>query len=102
MYTLKYIMFHIKDQTTLVGATELRTALPGLSKNLKSQKIIIVKRGKPLAVLQDFEQYEEREKAFDLMEDLILSKLAETRYNQSGPADYLDEKTIAKKLRINL
>lgn len=54
-------MFKSNKNTIVIGVTELRTKLPELLKNLGNKKIILMKRGYPLAVLQDYKDFVEKE-----------------------------------------
>ena len=95
-------MLEIKDQSTLVGMVELRVLMPKLAKNLKNKKVIVVNRGVPIAVLQDYREYEEKEAMLENFEDLVLGNLAKERYEKGTEKDYLAEETVAKKLKIKL
>lgn len=93
-------MLIIDDDTVLVGATELRGNMPEISKNIKTKKIIVLKRGEPFAVLTDFEQYKEKEEIIETFEDIVLGYLARERDQNSSAGDFLDSEIVAKKLGI--
>jgi len=93
-------MIQIDDNTILVGTTDLRTEMPKITKNIKIKKIILTKRGKPVAVIEDFEQYKEKEEFIDSFEDLVLGYLAKERDSKSKKSDYLSEEEVNKKLGI--
>lgn len=95
-------MLNITEDIILVGATELRTEMPKLAKALKEDKrAIIMKRGKPMAVLQDFESYEKREKMIDELEDWIAGYIAKERFKNSKPEDYLSHEELCNELGLN-
>lgn len=54
-------MFKSNKHTIIIGITEARAKLPTLLKNLKAKKIILMKRGYPLAVIQDYKDFIEKE-----------------------------------------
>lgn len=93
-------MLNIDDDTVLVGATELRSNMPEISKNIKTKKIIVVKRGEPFAVLTDFGQYKEKEHIIDTFEDIVLGYLARERDNDSSAEDFVDSEIAEKNFGI--
>ncbi|MBD3331112.1 hypothetical protein GF354_06355 [Candidatus Peregrinibacteria bacterium] len=93
-------MFNIDDDTVLVGATELRNNMPKISKDIKLKKIIVVKKGKPFAVLTDFDEFQEKEEIINTFEDLVLGHLAKERDEHSSDSDFIDSEKIEKKLGI--
>lgn len=54
-------MFKSNKSTVIIGVTEARAKLPELLKDLGSKKIILMRRGFPLAVLQDYKDFVEKE-----------------------------------------
>jgi len=94
-------MLQINDDTTIVGKTELRTEFSKLSKNLKGKKIIVIDRNHPVAVIESFEEYEDKERLIDDLEDFILGHIAKERYENSTEDDYISEEEMWKKLELN-
>jgi len=76
MYHQLYKMIKVNEETAIIGASELRTEIPNLTKNFVFKKVIITKRGKPIAVLEDYKEHEEKEKLLDEMEDTVLGLMA--------------------------
>ena len=93
-------MLIIDDNTVLVGATELRSNMPKISKEIKTKKVIVVKRGEPFAVLTDFDEYQEKENILDTFEDIVLGYLAKERYEKSSDKDFVDAEDVEKELGI--
>ncbi|MDA3938229.1 MAG: type II toxin-antitoxin system Phd/YefM family antitoxin [Spirochaetia bacterium] len=85
-------MFTVKENTTLVGVSELRSGIDKILEKAKEGLVIIEKRHKPQAVLMSNEQYEHIQNMLELSEDLILGSIAQERYNNSGDDDYIDIK----------
>lgn len=95
-------MIHITDDKTLLGIAELRKEIPQLTKNLKMKTIIVMRRGKPVGVLEDYAEYKEKERLLEEFEDLVLGHIAKERWENSKPEDYLTEKEVLKRLKIKL
>lgn len=93
-------MFHIDDFTSLVGAGELRTKVSQLTKDLKVKTVIITMRGKPVAVLKDFEKFREEQDLMETFEDLVLGHIARERDKKAKEKDFISHEAMLKKLRI--
>ena len=53
-------MVHIDNDTALIGSAELRRDMPSLAKNTMIKTIIVLNKGKPVAVLENFERFQEK------------------------------------------
>lgn len=82
-------MITVKENTTLVGVSEMRTKMQSILEASRTGKVIIEKRNKPYAVLIDAERYSRMEERLDLLEDLALAHMAKSREEASRPADYI-------------
>ena len=87
-------MFTVKEDTTLVGVSELRSGIDKILEKTKDGLVIIEKRHKPKAVLMSNEQYEHIQNLLELSEDLILGTIAQERFKNSSDEDYIDIKTL--------
>ena len=94
-------MINITDDTALVGSTDLRKDMPKLTKELQIKTIIVMKKGKPFAVLESFDRFEEKERTIDAFEDLVLGHLAKEREEKSKKGDYVPEKKVVKKFGVS-
>ncbi len=83
-------MITLKEDTTLVGVSELRTHMDKILEESKKCRVLIEKRNKPVAVLMAMEDYTRMEKTLEVLEDLALGYLARERESGSKPSDYLD------------
>ena len=92
-------MITIKEDTTLVGVSELRTNIDKILEESKKHKILIGRRNKPIAVLIDMERYNQMEEVLDTLEDVALGYLAKERDVKSKTSDYLDLSAAEKKLK---
>lgn len=93
-------MITIKEDTVLVGISELRTNIDKILEESKKHKILIGKRNKPVAVLMAMEKYERIEEILDTLEDVALGYLAKERAAQSKPSDYIDIDEAEKKIKL--
>jgi prevent-host-death family protein len=83
-------MFYAKEDTTLVGVSELRGGLDNILEKTHRGHVIIAKRHKPVAVLMSNEEYEQNQKIVEIAEDFVLALMADTRYKNSKKEDYVD------------
>jgi prevent-host-death family protein len=81
-------MLSVKEDTTVVGITELRKMIPEILKKIKQEKVILTRRNRPIGILVDYEEYERMEKMIEAFEDQILGKLAKERASRK------DKRTI--------
>lgn len=88
---------NIDDNTIIIGATELRGEMPKISKEIKTKKVIVVKRGEPFAVLSDFKAYQEKEEIMDTFEDVVLGYMAKERDEKSSKDDFIDSSEVEKE-----
>ena len=93
-------MIHINDEIKVIGTTELRTEIPKLTRDLKMKTVIITKRGKPVAVLEKYQKYREKEDILDELEDLVLGHLAMERMKNSKPSDFIPLEKVKKMLNM--
>ena len=92
-------MLNIKEDTTLVGVSELRTKMDEILKESKIHKVIIEKRNKPVAVLLSMERYKHIEEVLELLEDKALGYLAREREKKSTSKDYVDIEEAQRKVK---
>jgi len=94
-------MFTVKENTTIVGVSEIRTKIDEIIKAAKNSKILIKKRNKFLAVLLDLEKYNEMEEILDTLEDIALGYLAKEREKKSKSTDYINIEEVEKKVKAH-
>lgn len=95
-------MIKITDEKTLVGIAELRKEASNLTRDLKITTVIVMRRGKPVGVLEDYEGYQAKESMIDEFEDLVLGHLAKERAVKAKKGDYIPLEKAAKRLNISL
>lgn len=84
------------ENTTLVGVSELRTAIDKILEKARKGLVIIEKRHKPAAILMSKEEYEHIQHVLEIAEDLVLGFIAQDRYKNSSSEDYIDIETLLK------
>jgi len=94
-------MFELDDKTALIGATDLRTKMSEVE-NMVYEKMFVMKREKPIAVIMTFNQYKKNRDRTDELEDLVLGYVAKERDENSTEKDYISLEESAKKLGISL
>lgn len=92
-------MFTVKEDTTLVGISELRTNFDKVLEALTKYKVLLERRNKPLAVIVPIEKYNQMEELIELIEDTGLGYLAKERDLKSKSADYIDINKAERKLK---
>jgi prevent-host-death family protein len=90
-------MITVKEDTTLVGVSELRTNIDKILEESKKHKVMIGKRNKPVAVLMDMEKYNQMEATLELLEDFALGFMAKERDSKTKISDYLDIQDALKR-----
>lgn len=91
-------MYTVKEDTTLVGVSELRTKIERILEQAKNHKIIIEKRNKPIAVLIAIDRYNAMEEIIEHVEDIELGYIARERDKKSSRKDYIPIEKAFKKI----
>ena len=77
-------MITVEGKTTLVGVAELRKITAEILEKLKSSKVILTKRNKPVGVILDYDEFLNIEAIMEALEDYILGTLAKERAQRGG------------------
>ncbi len=77
-------MITVEEKTTIVGVAELRKMISDILEKVKSNKVILTKRNKPVGVIVDYEEFKEMEEIIDTLEDYVLGYLAKERAQRKG------------------
>lgn len=93
-------MVIVKEDSALVGVSEFRTKAEAIFNELKSRKIIIERRNKPIAVLLSLKKYEEMEELFEWIEDNALGYIARERDKSTPKAKYISLEDVSKKIGL--
>ncbi len=89
-------MITIKENTTLVGVSELRYGIEKILEKAQEGVVIIEKRHKPAAVLMSNEEYELIQNLLEVAEDIALGFIAEQRFKNSKEDDYINIEELLK------
>ena len=87
-------MYTVKEDTTFVGVSELRTKMDKILEKAKHGLVIIEKRHKPQAMLISPEEYEYLTDMLDITEDFVLGYIAQERVKNSTKADFVDIESL--------
>ncbi len=90
-------MYTAKENTTLIGTTELRSRMKDVQKALKHSKVVLEMRNKPFAVLVPIEKYQKMEEMMEILEDHVLGYIAKKR-EPIKEARYLSLDDVERKL----
>lgn len=91
-------MFTVRQNTTFVGVSELRTHWDKIREAMKTGRVVVGRRHRPDAVLLPVGQFEEMEEALDRLEDYVLAFKAREREAKSRPQDYLTLEEVRQRL----
>jgi prevent-host-death family protein len=89
-------MITVKENTTLVGVSELRGGIEKVLAKAKLGPVILEKRNKPAAVLLSDAQYRRMLDVYELAEDLVLGQIASRRRRSARDSDYVDIEKLLK------
>jgi prevent-host-death family protein len=90
-------MITVKQNTTLVGVSELRKGIDAILEKTRHGLVVIEKRHKPAAVLMSNDEYESMQAMLEIAEDLVLGYMARERHANSRDKDYIDIENLLKK-----
>lgn len=93
-------MIMVKEQTTLVGISELRTKADEILRAMQRSTVVLERRNRPLAVLLPIAKYEEMEAHLDWVEDRILGHWAKERGRKTPRKSYLSLEAVEKRLKL--
>lgn len=91
-------MITVREDTTLVGISELRTNFYKVLEAIGKYKVLLERRNKPLAVIVPLEKYNQMEELVELIEDMGLGYLAKERDEKSKPSDYIELEEAKKRI----
>lgn len=89
-------MLTIKENTTLIGVSELRKGIEKILKMAQRGLVIIEKRHKPAAILLSNDEYEHIQRIVETAEDIVLGAIAQERFEHSNENDYVDIEKFLK------
>lgn len=92
-------MITVEEKATIVGVAELRKVMSDILEKIKSNKVILTRRNKPVGVIVDYEEYKKMEEIIDALEDYVLGHLAKERA-QRKDKKFITLEQAENKLRL--
>ena len=92
-------MITVKEATTLVGISELRTKADEILRAMQRSTVVIERRNKPWAVLLPISRYEEMESLLEWVEGQILGRAALERERGTPKRSYIPLEKVEKHQR---
>ena len=93
-------MITVKENTTLVGVSELRNAPERIFKEMQKRQVVIERHRKPVAVLIPIEKFEEMEQLLDFVEDHMLRLLAQEREKKHKNPKWISIEGAVKRVGL--
>ncbi len=93
-------MITLKEATTLVGISELRTKGDEILRAMGKTTVVIERRHKPVAVMLSVKKFEEMEALLDWVEDQALGLLALRREKRTPRKAYLSLDQVKRRLHL--
>ena len=72
-------MLTVEEKSTIVGLAELRKVMRNVLQEMKTHKVILTKRNRPVGVLVDYEEFRRMEGVIAALEDFVLGHMARER-----------------------
>lgn len=91
-------MLALDEQAALIGVSELRKETQTLLRFLQTHKVILTKRNKPIAVVVDFDRYNEMERLIELIEDTAVGLIASEREKGTKKESYLTHEEMKRRV----
>ena len=77
-------MLTVEGKSTIVGLAELRKVMRNVLQDIKTHKVILTKRNRPVGVLVDYEEFRRMEGVLEALEDFVLGRMARERTRRKG------------------
>ena len=72
-------MLTVKENATIVGVAELRKVMKEVLEVIKTDRVILTRRNKPVGVMIDYREFKKMEELLEALEDHVLGRSAEER-----------------------
>ena len=93
-------MRRVREDTTLVGISELRTQADAIIKVAQKECVVLEKRHKPVAVLVPIDQYDRTEETLNVLEEYLLGLLAKEREHRGSRKGYLTLDELERRVGL--
>ena len=92
-------MWTVEEKSAVVGVAELRKIMKDVVEEIKSRKVILTKRNKPIGVLINYEEFKKMEDLVEAIQDFILGQTAKERSRRKDRKSVTLEE-VEKKLGL--
>lgn len=82
-------MITLKEKTSIAAISELRSNSENILNQLKSNRVVLERHKKPVAVMLNYKAYEDFEVMLDFAEDYILGATALDRDKTATKEDFV-------------
>jgi prevent-host-death family protein len=72
-------MLTVKENATIVGVAEVRKGMKEVLEEMKTRRVILTRRNKPVGVLIDYEEFRRMEEVLEALEDNAFGRIAARR-----------------------
>ncbi len=72
-------MLTVKENATIVGVAEIRKVMKEVLEEMKTNRVILTKRNRPVGVLVDYQEFRHMEELLEALEDRVLGDAAAIR-----------------------
>lgn len=93
-------MITVKENTTLVGISELRTRPEEILREMEKRPVLIERHRKTVAVLLPIKKFEEMEELLDFVEDYLLGLAAKEREKGSKNPKWVSIEEALKRVGL--
>src|SRR4030042_6645327 len=72
----EHTMVTVKENATIVGVAEIRKVMKEVLEEMKTNRVILTKRNKPVGVLIDYQEFRQMEELLEALEDHVFGREA--------------------------
>ncbi len=77
-------MLKVEEKTTLVGVSELRKVMTDVLEEIKTNRVVLTRRNRPVGVILDYKEFKKMEETIEALEDQVLGQLAGQRASRKS------------------
>jgi len=77
-------MLTVKENATIVGVAELRKVMKEVLEEMKTNRVILTKRNRPVGVLIGYQEFRQMKELIEDLEDRVLGGEAKERAKRKG------------------
>ena len=92
-------MWTVEEKSAIVGVAELRKAMKDVVEEIKTHKVILTKRNRPIGVLINYEEFKKMEDLVEAIQDFIFGQKAKERSRRKDKK-WVTLEEVEKKLGL--